>query len=127
MPEPQDILNRLAEYYRDFSTLDLDKITPYFHKPALFIAAGGMGIAADETMLRSILTRTVDDLRSRNYERSEFILREFRILNASTCLAQGLAVRYRSGGQELERVRLTYVLYLTEDWQIAVMIIEDHD
>ena len=120
-----DVLERLSEYYRDFSTLELDKITPYFHEPALLIGAAGMVMAPDHAALRAVLARTIDDLRSRSYERSEFLVREFTEFNTKTCSVRGIAVRYRTGGQELERVRLTYLLSLTGTWRIAVMIIED--
>jgi hypothetical protein len=41
-------------------------------------------------------------------------------------LATGVALRYKTDGQELERVGVTYLLYKAESgWKIAVVVLHD--
>ena len=113
----------LAEYYRVFSTLDLAAIPSYFHKPAVFIGPAGV-FPLDAGTLIAMMTRTIDDLRAKDYGRSEFLLKEERALGTQSAFVTGIAARFRSDGTELERVPLSYVLQKTESgWKIAVLLL----
>ena len=49
-------------------------------------------------------------------------------LSVTTALASGIAVRYKTDGQELERVGVTYLLQKADDgWKIAALIAHDAD
>jgi len=47
-------------------------------------------------------------------------------LSTTTILAGGTAIRYKTDGQELERVGVTYLVQKTDgSWKIAVVVIHD--
>ena len=113
----------LAEYYRVFSTLDLAAIPAYFHKPAVFIGPAGV-FPLDAGTLIAMMTRTIDDLRAKDYGRSEFILQEEKHLGPQSAFVTGIALRFKSNGEELERVPLSYILQRTDSgWKIAVLLL----
>ena len=73
-----------------------------------------------------IFTPVMQNLRARGYGRSELDQRKVKLLSAKSALASGIAVRYKSDGQELERVGITYILHKTDDsWKFAVMVLHD--
>ena len=112
----------LADYYRVFSRLQIGAILPYFHQPALLIFPAAVVAAPTSDALAAIFGRTIEDLRARGYGRSEFEMREFRQMGTAAASATGVAVRYKTDRQELERVGLTYLLWKANaDWKITVM------
>jgi ketosteroid isomerase-like protein len=51
---------------------------------------------------------------------------QMKRLSATTTLASGVAIRYKTDGQELERTGVTYVLHKTDNgWKIAVTVGHD--
>ena len=116
----------MADYYKAFSTLDVEMILPYFQQPALLMAPQGVYSMADSATQTAVFTRTIDDLRARGYGHSELEIEEAALLGPAAALVTGVAIRYKADGQVLERVKLTYVLHHGEDrWRIAVMVIHD--
>ena len=74
--------------------------------------------------IADMFSPAMEGLRLRGYGRSEFEVQQVKILNATSALAIGIAVRYKTDGQELERVGITYVLRKSDsDWKIAVMVL----
>jgi hypothetical protein len=70
----------------------------------------------------------MESLRQREYGRSEFRLQQLRLLSATSALAMGVATRYKTDGQEMERVGLTYLLHKDDTgWKFAVMALHDTD
>ena len=107
----------LADYYRAFSTLEVQAILPYFHEPSLLIGPQGVFAAPTRASVATALTPAMDGLRANEYGRS-----------ATTTLVIGVALRYKLDGQELERAGVTYVLHKADaGWKIAVLIIHDPD
>jgi Domain of unknown function (DUF4440) len=118
----------LAEYYRAFSTLDIDAILPYFHEPSMLIGPQGVFAAPTRGVLAATIAPAIDGLRARDFGRSELSVRQVRSLSANAALVIGVAIRYRRGGEELERVGVTYVLHLADGgWKIAVLILHELD
>ncbi len=116
----------LADYYRAFSTLSLDAVVPYFHEPALMLGPPGVFAVPTSAALIAIVGPAMEDLRARGYGRSEFEPKRIKQLSAATASASGVAVRYKTDGQVLERVGITYLLQKTEShWKIAVMVVHD--
>jgi ketosteroid isomerase-like protein len=122
------IQEMLADYYRTFSTLNLPAILPFFHEPAFIIGPLGPTGVPNAAALEAIFAPTIQDLRARGYGLSEYDLRHVRVFSATAAATTGIAIRYKTGGQELERVGITYVLHKTgERWKIAVMVLHDAD
>ncbi len=115
-----------SDYYKAFSTLDVQSILPYFHQPALLI--GPLGVIAIPTPAAVVPNPVMEDLRQQKYRRSELSLQQFKLLSATSALAVGVAIRYKADGQELERVGVTYLLHKGNDgWKFAVMVLHDTD
>ena len=118
----------LSDYYKVFSTLDVQSILTYFHQPALLI--GPLGVIAIPTpaAVVPIFGQVMEDLRQGKYRRSEFSLQQFKLLSATSALAAGVAIRYKADDQELERVGVTYLLHKGNDsWKFAAMVLHDTD
>jgi hypothetical protein len=70
----------------------------------------------------------MENLRQREYRRSELSLHQLRLLSATSALATGAAIRYKTDGQEMERVGVTYLLHKGDSgWKFAVMTLHDTD
>ena len=119
-------LRTLADYYKAFSTLEVQAVWPYFHEPSLLISPQGVFAAPTFAALATVFRPTMEGLRTREFSRSELSVRNVKSLSASATLVTGVAIRYKRNGQELERAGVTYVLHKAEtDWKIAVIILHD--
>jgi len=119
--DPRQFLN---EYYQVFSSLELSRIQSYFHTPGLVIGPAGP-FPLDAGGLTAMLTRIIEDLRSKGYGRSEFVLQDEKALGSASAFISGIAVRFKTDGNELERVPLSYVLHkMDSGWKIAVMVVQ---
>ncbi|HLJ51372.1 MAG TPA: nuclear transport factor 2 family protein [Bryobacteraceae bacterium] len=119
-------LQMLADYYRAFSTLDVQAVWPYFHEPSLLISPQGVFAVPTVATLATVFSPTMEGLRAREFGRSELTVGKVTSLSASATLVTGIAIRYKRDGQELERAGITYVLRKSEtDWKIAVIILHD--
>ena len=126
MTDEATVNRMLDEYYAAFSTLNIQAILPYFHQPALLIGPPGVIALPTPAAVLPIFNPVMQNLRARGYGRSELSLLKVKLLSAKSALATGRAVRYKSDGQELERVGLTYMLHKTDDaWKFAVMVLHD--
>jgi hypothetical protein len=116
----------IADYYRDFSTLNVQAILPYFNKPSLLVGTHGVIPIADRAALVAVFGPVMEGLRAKGYGRSELELGYVKLLSSSAALIGGVAVRYKTDGRELERVGVTYVLHKTESgWKFATVILHD--
>lgn len=70
----------------------------------------------------------MEAFRARGYARSELTMLHVKRLSAGTALAAGVAVRYKTDGQELDRVGVVYLLQKVDGrWKIAVIVVHDAD
>ncbi len=126
MTDEAAVNRMLDEYYAAFSTLNIQAILAYFHQPALLIGPPGVVALPTPAAILPIFTPVMQNLRARGYGRSELDQRKVKLLSAKSALASGIAVRYKSDGQELERVGITYMLHKTDDaWKFVVMVLHD--
>ena len=124
MATVEDAIRTLTEYYAAFGTLDIGTILPYFNEPSVFIGPSGVFPMATSAAISTVLGRAIQDLRSKDYARSEFVLEDTKALGAAVVLASGVAIRYKTSGDELERLGISYLIHNTDNrWKIAVMII----
>ena len=101
---------------------------PYFHEPCLLISPQGVYAAPTCAALVAVFTLAIEGLRARGYGRSELSLQQLKLLSATAASARGVALRYKTDGQELDRVGVTYLLHKAETgWKIAVLVIHDTD
>jgi hypothetical protein len=118
-------LETLFEYYKAFSTLDVDAIASYYCEPSMTIAPQGVLSPASRGIFAQSLAPMVQTLRARGYGRSEFVNPHVTALGETDALIRGVAVRYTAAGPELERVSLSYLMHRTEaGWKIAVLVAE---
>ena len=118
----------LTDYYKAFSTLTVQSILRYFHQPALLIGPSGVIALPTAEAVVPIFGPVMENLRQREYGRSEFSLQQLRLLSATSALAMGVAIRYKTDGQEMERVGVTYLPHKGDSgWKFAVMTLHDTD
>lgn len=118
MKEP---LVAIHDYYKAFSTLELDACLPFFTLPCMFIGLRGTFAVANREDLTRVLGPAIEALRTKNYQRSAFIEPQLTALTENTVLLRGVAVRYTASGTELERVPISYLVHQTgAAWKIAV-------
>ena len=116
----------IADYYRDFSTLNVQAILPYFNQPSLLVGPQGVIPIPDRSALVAVFGPVMEGLRAKGYGRSELELGDIKSLSSSAALISGVAVRYKTDGQQLERVGITYLLHKTESgWKFATVILHD--
>ena len=116
----------IADYYRDFSTLNVQAILPYFNEPSLLVGPHAVIPIPNHAALAAVFGPVMEGLRGKGYGRSEFELDHAKSLSASAALVVGVAARYNTDGQQLERVGITYVLHKTESgWKFATVILHD--
>jgi hypothetical protein len=116
----------IADYYRDFSTLNVQAILPYFNEPSLLVGPQGVIPIPDHPALVAVFGPVMEGLRAKGYGRSEFETGYVKSLSSSAALVAGVLVRYKTDGQELERAGITYLLHKTEsDWKFATVILHD--
>jgi ketosteroid isomerase-like protein len=129
MNNNEDAVNQVfSDYYKAFSTLSVQSILRYFHQPALLIGPSGVIALPTPEAVVPIFGPVMENLRQRDYRRSEFNLQQLRLLSATSALAMGVAIRYKTDGQEMERVGLTYLLHKGDGgWKFAVMALHDAD
>ncbi len=118
----------LTDYYKAFSTLTVQSILRYFHEPALLIGPSGVIALPTAEAVVPIFGPVMENLRQREYRRSELSLQQRRLLSATSAFAAGVAIRYKIDGQEMERVGVTYLLHKGDNgWRFAAMALHDTD
>jgi hypothetical protein len=116
----------IADYYRDFSTLNVQAILPYFNEPSLLVGPQGVIPIPNHAALAAVFGPVMEGLRAKGYGRSEFEPDYAKSLSSSAELIVGVAIRYNADGQQLERVGITYVLHKTASgWKFATVILHD--
>ncbi len=126
MTDETAVRHTLDEYYRAFSTLSVQAILPYLNQPALLVGPLGVIPLPTPSAVEPIFGPVMERLRTRGYARSELGSQEVRILCAQSAFATGIAIRYGSDGEELERAGISYLLRKTDDaWKFVVMVLHD--
>src|SRR6266567_2158064 len=92
--DDSSVTQTLADYYRAFSTLDLQAFLPYFLEPSMVIGPQGVFPAPTHDVLALAFSVAVEGLRARNYGRSELVIRCVKTLSATAALVNGVALRY---------------------------------
>ena len=126
--EEEAITQTFTKYIQTFQTLGPHATLPYFHVPCMFIPPQGVRVLATAADVEALLTQVMEGLKARSYARSELTDLHVHQMSENTALVSVSRVRYKSDGQELERLGETYTLRRTEGgWKIAVAMIHDPD
>ena len=113
----------LADYYRAFSSLDVQAVGPYFHEPSQLVSPAGVVAMPTRAAVAAAFQPSMDALRARGFAKSELINLHVKRLSATTVIAGGVAVRTKTDGQELNRAGVVYLLQKTNgEWQIATIV-----
>jgi len=113
----------LADYYRAFSSLDVQAVWPYFHEPSQLVSPAGVVAMPTRAAVAAAFQPSMDALRARGFAKSELINLHVKRLSATTVIAGGVAVRTKTDGQELNRAGVVYLLQKTNgEWQIATIV-----
>jgi hypothetical protein len=91
-----ETLVAIRYYYKAFSTLELDACLPFFTLPCMFIGLRGTFAVANREDLAKVLGPALEALKTKDYQRSEFIETQLTTLTENTSPVRGVAVRYRS-------------------------------
>jgi hypothetical protein len=84
-----------------------------------------MATAAD---VEALFTQVMAGLKARSYARSELTGLHVKQMSENSALVSVSRVRYKTDGQELERLGETYALRKIDDgWKIVVAMIHDPD
>ena len=127
-PEEQAITQTFHNYVQTFQRLDPHATSSYFHVPCMFIPPQGVRILATAADIEALLAQIMQGLNARNYARSEITELHAHQMSENTALVSVSRVRYKTDGEELERLGETYTLRRTEGgWKIAVAMIHDPD
>jgi hypothetical protein len=117
-----EALLAVHDYYKAFSTLELEACLPFFTLPSMFIGLRGTFAVANREDMAKVLGPALEALKTKDYQRSEFLEAQLTALTENTSLVRGVAVRYRASGTELERVPISYLVHLSGAvWKIAVV------
>ena len=123
-----DVIRVLNEYYRAFSTLNVEAVLCYFHEPSFLIGPHGAFAATTHALLATAITPAMEGFRVRLFGRTELGVRNLKSLSATTTLVEGVARRYKHDGEGLDKAGVTYVLHRADSvWKIAVLIVHDTD
>jgi len=120
----QTALEAVHEYYRVFSTLDMNAIVSCYCEPCMTIAPQGVSSAANRAALANSLAPLVGGLKAKGYGRSEFGQAQVTMLGETDALVRGVAVRYTTAGPEMERIPISYLMHRGgAGWKIAVLVV----
>ena len=119
----QEVDRLFANYFSDFSNLDLKAIVSYFHDPCTFIVPQGVLVFSSPSEVEGFWGPRFDDLKAQGFGHTERAEANIKVLTGDTAIANSLAVRYTKDGSELERRGATFVLRKTGDgWKIVTLI-----
>jgi hypothetical protein len=125
------VTKTMNDYFASFAdlgpTFDMRRALSFFHEPSMLITA---------SRATSYLTRGdaesgwvngfVARQRERGYARQDVSQLHVKQMSNSVALASVEIVRYKTGGELLERVGASYVLRRTDEgWKIAAVIIHE--
>ena len=122
------IAQTFTNYAQAFQTLKPQAPLPFCHVPCMFIAPQAVLVMATSADVEAFFTRVMEGLKARSYAHSELTDLRLKQMSQDTALVSVSRVRYKTDGQELERVGETYTLRHTDEgWKIAVAMIHNPD
>lgn len=122
------ITRTFTKYAQAFQTLDPKAVLPYCHVPCMLIAPQGALVMATPAEVEALFAQMARGLKARGYARSELTDLRVRQVSETIAFVSVGRVRYKTDGQELERLGETYTFRKTGDeWRIVVATVHDPD
>ena len=114
-----DIVATLQAYEGAWGRHDGSAVASFYYEPAMRVGQAGPVVRQTRKDQEAFFNGFLKGLVGRGFERSEWAELDVRLLDAQTAIASGVAVRYKSDGEVLERVAVTYGVRKTEaGWKI---------
>jgi ketosteroid isomerase-like protein len=124
MTDEGAVARALDDYYAAFSTLDPQAILPCFHEPSMLVGPQGVFAATTRADLPALFKPTMEGMRARGFGRTVLRRQDLKILSPTTAYVTGVAMRFKTDGQPLDQVGVSYVLHKSADgWKIAVVVV----
>ena len=119
----QEVDQLFANYFSDFSNLDLKAIVSYFHNPCTFIVPQGVFVFSSASEVEGFWRPRFEDLKTQGFGRTERAEAHIKVLSDDTAMFSGKAIRYTEEGLELEQRGATFALRKSDDgWKIVTLI-----
>jgi ketosteroid isomerase-like protein len=120
------VTTTLRNYVAAFSSRDMTRILPFFDEPVVLITAAGTSVMPTHAEVDALLTKLLAKLKDRNFDHAEWPQLNVKMLNDNLAIASALVVRYKTGGEELERFGATFLLRRSGDaWKITMQSVHD--
>ena len=114
-----EIVATMQAYEEAWGRHDASAVASFYYEPAMRVGQAGPVVRQTRKDQEAFFSGFLKGLVGRGFERSEWAELDVRLLDAQTAIASGVAVRYKSDGEVLERVAVTYGLRKTEaGWKI---------
>ena len=127
-PDRAAVLQTVADYQTSFSAHDPHGAQLFYHEPCTFIFADRVVLLASRPDIEAFFTSVIRGLEARGWRHSEWSEIYFKQMNDGLSLVSTVAIRYRTDGQELERIGATYTFRKTEHgWKIAAAVTHPPD
>jgi ketosteroid isomerase-like protein len=119
-------IQAFKDYVAAVGSLDAQRVAPHYHEPLMFVAAAGARALATRSDIEAWLTPVFARLKERGYGRSDWSEFQSKLLSNGVAVMSTQTVRYKTDGQQMEKVGFTYILRKTkEGWKVAVLIGHD--
>lgn len=116
-----DCFRRYAEAFR---ALDSKAVAAHFAQPALLITPHGVTALATAAEVEQAYGRIMADLRTQDYERTEFSSLDERLLNDELAVVSGSGFWRKTTGEAFAPFAMMYTLRRTGgSWRIVVAMI----
>ena len=126
--DEQMVTQVFRDYVESFRSLKPDGVVPYCDVPCLFISAQGTRMMKDTGEVTAFIAQLMEGLKARGFARSDLAELKVNQMSAHIVVVSVKRIRYKTEGQELERLGETYVFRKNaESWKIATAMTHDAD
>jgi len=126
--DEQIVTQVFRDYVESFRSLKPDGVVPYCDVPCLFISAQGTRMMKDTGKMTAFIAQLMEGLKARGFARSDLAELKVNQMSAHIVVVSVKRIRYKTEGQELERLGETYVFRKSaESWKIVTAMTHDAD
>lgn len=113
--DTSDVSRWFDQYLRVYAACgrgeqDIASLLGYYGVPLLITTDVGFFVLASGDEVVAAVQPQLDGMRAAGYARSEVLGSEITVVNGTSALVRGTFAYHRSGGNEISRVSLTYLV-----------------